>query len=728
MDMHHPYSLVRHCAVLILVSMFVPFLPMQYTSSRAQTSNTDVYLPLITTNNTPGSVEPTPVEELPPTTYVDLLGEYIDTGKWSLEEGLTQILSVITGEQPLATIPEVATVEIYDLTGLLMIVDGYLANTDETETRNEIERLYRLLAPDLTNIDQYSIPDVNGLNVSIADETANLDEICRTAWYRGFPQSGDPSECFSLSTVGSAPEIRVYTPVFIDKYQYGQHALDAANISSATYKEYGILDDVVITFSPIDRQALAHANRKQRNVDGTTRTYCMVTIHPPALEEPKLQFQQIVAHELFHCMQFATYGVYDQIISYKDPLSHLRAVGWWLEGTANYFSNEVYPTVDVEHRWLDDFHAASTQSSLIEMSYETTVFFQFLANEFGSQAIIELLPELLPYEAPTKQDQARVFAELDPQRFGFSLYTSMNDLFHDFGRAYLSRTILDTSGLLVPNGNFEALYTNEKTITQAPDAMNEAINEFTLERTRVTYTEKKRYDQQVSNNDVEVSFGLLASNETDILGWDGTPETVWSACPRDRIYVVLQTTATVDDSDATTFALTVDKDTERLCTCYADIDIGGPAPVSYSGMSIFYYGGDDQPGGELFKDRISFNEGRQSIGWLSLDNDMFRSEATGSFGVDGSVFTLPGSGSALWPQEGGTVVVTLEENNDEFIAGSFSGQLRYIDPQSDPAIFRPAPISGNFRAARSLFLVGGVFGIDTETCPWDEVVQADTAP
>ncbi|NIR58529.1 MAG: hypothetical protein GWO02_02930 [Gammaproteobacteria bacterium] len=146
------------------------------------------------------------------------------------------------------------------------------------------------------------------------------------------------------------------------------------------------------------------------------------------------KYQQFIAHEVFHCMQFWHFK--DQAAQPGRDWPSLawgRIADWWVEGSAEYFGNVAYPCADDEYRaFVPDFHRLSPRRSILELAYENVVFFQYLGNEMGDAALMALFAAL-----PTVgdlSDQGRLLAA----------FRDMPDRFHAFGRAYLDREIADS--------------------------------------------------------------------------------------------------------------------------------------------------------------------------------------------------------------------------------------------------------------------------------------------
>jgi hypothetical protein len=144
-------------------------------------------------------------------------------------------------------------------------------------------------------------------------------------------------------------------------------------------------------------------------VEALSDESCSVFIYPASLGDTVAGFQQVIAHELFHCFQAFNFDVRGSYLAYP-------ASAWWVEGSATYFSNVAYPAVNLEWEHTGEFDSRSRTVALTQMSYEATFFFQHLGNTIGNKAIIGLLDTL-----PVGGDEASHQAALRPPQNGHAL-------------------------------------------------------------------------------------------------------------------------------------------------------------------------------------------------------------------------------------------------------------------------------------------------------------------
>ncbi|KAL2066771.1 hypothetical protein VTL71DRAFT_2843 [Oculimacula yallundae] len=140
-------------------------------------------------------------------------------------------------------------------------------------------------------------------------------------------------------------------------------------------------------------------------------------------EDEKDNARQSLAHEAYHCAQY---------LAFKDNFNM-----WVREGTADYFSNVVYPSVDYE--WRMDNRSNRMYNPRIpiyadaERSYAMNLFFQSMAMTGGPSYVHSFFMGLPPQGSITKYDPIAERARL-------SKYPGFADDFYKFAKLY---TIID---------------------------------------------------------------------------------------------------------------------------------------------------------------------------------------------------------------------------------------------------------------------------------------------
>jgi len=388
-----------------------------------------------TSENVDESVPPeaeTIEESFPASDLTELYLQKVSAGEWTEGEGLVFLLKAAIGETDLE-IP--ASVIERELTSTVSLAGDYLKTGTDEAAKAEITRLLKILIPSQKILDLYSIPAIsahNGTGKLASPAKQQLD--CASLWRNGFPdQERTPSfPCFQFGEIlfGGESSYKVYYPLEWQndptKIEYYNATLDALADSAATYSSLGTLPSAYIYFSVLDGPANAGA--------GTYYDWfqqgeaCPIAIYPLLLIQTIGDFKQSIAHELAHCFQVTNFK--DQYLgSTKDSL-------WWKEGSAEYLSNLVYPANDYEYRFLGQFNTRSLTSQITVMSYENSLFFQFLGNELGNAGVLNFIRAM-----PTGPGE-------NAQLSAISTYPDIANLYEKFTRQFLSVQIRDTAGVV----------------------------------------------------------------------------------------------------------------------------------------------------------------------------------------------------------------------------------------------------------------------------------------
>jgi hypothetical protein len=223
---------------------------------------------------------------------------------------------------------------------------------------------------------------------------------------------------------------------------------------------------------------------------------------------------QIVAHELFHCFQF-----------WELDVSNLGEKRWWLEGSAEYFSNVVVPDGDLEHRAIEHFNSNSNVFSLFDMSNENFAFFQHLANQIGDQAVIDLL------EAVSPLDRAAAEAHM-------SNLPNMQGLYHNLFVTFLSTGIPDPGGTPIRT---DMLRVRENQSIEDVESFSFSANPFIGVRIGLQYGKEKRFIQSGELIGDGLYSAVLRELRTDPTAWSMIPEEIRTSCTAGSSYILLLT-------------------------------------------------------------------------------------------------------------------------------------------------------------------------------------------
>ena len=398
-----------------------------------------------------------PVSEAFPSFPSKALLAKVARGDWTLPEGIIRNLEIITGERSVEDVYGEEVVNFHEGGSIVRLARRYLDEGEDKSARGEISRLLNVVTPDIERIEHYTVKAetvlVRRLMQKLVDgwfpqaHAQGPDSICNSLWQAGFPDSEDPStRCFEKREWGvDGKQVRVYYPNYWTdpgNVKYVNWTQAAINRSLATYPTLGLrfANDINVVFSTLVRSprecqsAACEAAYQQRGrsnrvmfVDGLARSTpdCQITVFMFDLADDESWAKQLLAHEVFHCFQ--TWNLSDQ-----EAGPDVAANDWWLEGSAEYFSNLVYPCVDAEHGWVAEFDRVSPEKSLLDMAYETSIFFQFLGNTTSNRYILQLLRSMPDHGG------------LDEQAEALASYASMPEQFHAFGEHYLAGAVDDS--------------------------------------------------------------------------------------------------------------------------------------------------------------------------------------------------------------------------------------------------------------------------------------------
>ena len=285
-----------------------------------------------------------------------------------------------------------------------------LYGTDEA-TKAEIARLLPILAPLPEVLLPYSVREGASRSGGSGLARPAAQQDCRDLYAKGFP-TGSSAECFVVKeTESGSSTIQIFLPAADQPEGYdpafADAALQAVLDSLGTYSALeipgrpAVMKDIQVVFSLLDS---ARGTTLATVPTDPGQEPCQIILFPLAMaisdpDDPSA-FQQTVAHEVFHCFQVWNYPALAQnaLWSVQD---------WWGESTATYFSNVVYPGVNDEWGWIEDWSYNSGATPLVFSSYDNFGFFQYLGNVLGNNGLLSLLAK-----TPTSGDEVAQAAAL----------------------------------------------------------------------------------------------------------------------------------------------------------------------------------------------------------------------------------------------------------------------------------------------------------------------------
>jgi hypothetical protein len=446
------------------------------TRAQAPSPAAKVTFPALSPQPAPTQLLITPTPAVPTQTHT-LAGLYqanVDSNQWAAGDGLALLLGLITGETKIEQVPGGNQVRNTEITGLLIIANAFLQKNPTGAAHDKVQQaLSRLIAP-LDRLPQFSKP---GNLKAFLSESAQVDlprgptlvqdrpisfhtgrqpvsesssrlrqsQIdCQALWSDGFTTAATPLICFEYAetTIGGT-HIKLYYPSYWPAGDPRMHQLSvilqAAKKSVETYNPYGphSMPDIsmVITELPYnDASGNIHSSTDAAadQVDGRPND-CYVAVFPGIFAQSDGYMQQVIAHELFHCYEYRSLS--DQI---SGP--EFNATQWWVEGGAEFFGNVVYPANNAEYIFLHDLDEDIPVRVLVQFSYDTFIFWQYLENrpDMGISGILRLMRSL-----PTRggaRDQLNSLAA----------FPNIDQIFHEFCEALVDGRIKDSSGSFIP--------------------------------------------------------------------------------------------------------------------------------------------------------------------------------------------------------------------------------------------------------------------------------------
>ncbi len=463
-----------------------------------------------------------------PTGLMDNFERRLEAGEWTEEEGLLKTLQYVAGQASTSEInPSGAKIISYEGSGVVRAAADYIKNGPDDATRRALQGLIDRIFIAPATLERISVP-AGQSHVPGDARVARVqpqDPLCATLYQEGFPEDSTAT-CFEYNVVEVAGrEYRLYIPVDLttsdNRMLQAYDILEGIPTAVNTFLTYGDMPSADLVFTLLEDQVISSTQAVTWMESSGGR--CQIAIFPAFgnIADPE-QAKQVIAHELFHCLQYRNY--YEKTI--------LRSGNWWAEGTAEFFSNVAYPTANAEHEFLLAFSAESLESSLVKIDYPSWLFFQFLANQSGNQAVMNLI-ELMP-------ESGGVGAQLT----ALAAYPDIANLFHEFGKAYVEKTIQDAGGGNLP----PSIMVNRRIIRlETTDDYTIPVGDFVLERYLLVFPEDT-FHTLSDNFDSSVTV-KVRPNTSRSADWMDMPETM-IAC-EDRQFVWLGTSARGDGGEQT---------------------------------------------------------------------------------------------------------------------------------------------------------------------------------
>ncbi|WP_368565712.1 DUF6055 domain-containing protein [Pseudoxanthomonas sp. UTMC 1351] len=215
----------------------------------------------------------------------------------------------------------------------------------------------------------------------------------------------------------------------------GLRAAIAALGRVGRYSIYDVSILLVHDVPPPDEDTLAIANGVARTGEATAE--CQITLYLGAAGPDEIA--PTVAHEIFHCVQAATYSP-GQNKTYQEG----RGGTWWIEGSAEWFASLALPDASQYQDQADDFAFAIQRKPLYRHDYESLVFFLWLAQREGPERVMWFLAGMPQNPAQAAQRQALRDAISDSQWMRFALDLADGNIRRPHGPPFRATLALET--------------------------------------------------------------------------------------------------------------------------------------------------------------------------------------------------------------------------------------------------------------------------------------------
>lgn len=478
---------------------------------------------------------------LPPSDLLAVVDEGVEQGRWRRGEGVAAALrTAVGGEEPVDLLRPVDLGTV-GLTALTRTAGDLLEDPSTPQADKEAltEALSHVVASS-TFLDRTSAPADHATPTRTSPAG---DHLVHAAPVVGAPATDGASgallrpvatadQCEAISTEGfdddldlggvcylheervlDGHRLRVHFPAFWADREEGRAlvglTLDALGRSTDVLGRLATVGDVTAVFSVRESSTDALASQMYFDLDGP----CPVTIFPAAFLGDPDDYQQTIAHEVAHCVQDRTFA----------STSPYATHAWWLEGSAEWLSNVVYPRTNDEHRWTEPFDLRSRHEPLFSMRYENTVFFQYLANRLGDRAVIDLL------EAVAAGGAGPAALADVPE---------IDQLFQDMVVAAVADAVVDPGGGTVGGFHFAS---SRHAARSTGDAPGSVADPFVATRLVVTYDEGRRFGQSLRDTGV-LHAAVEKGAHLDPAAWTTLPPVVLTGCDEPVVYLLVGTT------------------------------------------------------------------------------------------------------------------------------------------------------------------------------------------
>jgi hypothetical protein len=372
------------------------------------------------------------------------------SGKWTQEEYILNNLKYII-ENKGKTLPPEKGVDNIEQT--FMMSDIYLNSGNNEETKNKIREYHKVIYPDSQAIINYK---KNKSKKSFLQPIIVNAEIIDGVEFIDFEAAGLESVIITRPEHRIEREfIKLLKTAVIDSYtKYAELGYELRPAQVSIY-----LDEYRLSRGTAEASASIGSDTCVIKTWGSLYN----TFRAATTDSQKNDIKQTIAHEVYHCVQKIAFP--ESFAAYS-PFNY-----WYIEGSAEYFSNVVYPTFDQENELNSDFDRLSIIDEIFKIADPNYIFHQFLANNIGNDGLKEFyrtMPSVKTWAA---------------QRESLANLPNIDTLFHNFAQSYFDGTIADTSGSLkvfnpIFPGPIRITETTQKTFRAKPFLLKRNLQEY----------------------------------------------------------------------------------------------------------------------------------------------------------------------------------------------------------------------------------------------------------
>ncbi len=465
----------------------------------------------------------TSAEDLPPLTFDEVLDARVESGEWTEGEGLLYIMKIFTGELSLQDDSELQSVYDIDATGIILRLQEFISNPgNDSLIKTELETMLNNLFPSKEMLDAISTPSADSNTLKVASpKTINNQQVvlCEDLRKVGIDKLIQGKVvCFEHIDLSENLKTRIYYPnVFVDDDELMNMLLLTKTAVEKSMLFFSDLELSPPASTAVQIQFPGSGLQQGMGLFNNDNT-CSITLFPELASyyDTTEKYQQYLASVIFMC--------YAQANIKKPGLDDM----WWFFGSAEYFSNLVFPGANKEHANNIFFDTLSMELPIQELEKENFVFFQYLGNQSNPKTIIKNLKEIAN---------------------GKSLSEFVSDqMFNSFVVDYLSTGIPDSDGrtiikAIVPIEQYDSSY--RANINETEDIYFEGLL-FVASRFVIEYEKEKRFVQSAVENWESIGSGSYTAVEADLYqnkaAWSAPPEEVRSYCDKSKYYLYVVTT------------------------------------------------------------------------------------------------------------------------------------------------------------------------------------------